>query len=287
MGYVGRELVQLFAAQPDTIVTIFDLQPNPGITFPANVHSIVGDIRDGNQVKKVVADLQPDLVYNLAAIHYIPYCVEHPDEVVATNITGMQHIIDAVHPFGASTKFIFTSSASVYGSLASKARETDPYNPNDIYGASKVAGEVLTRTQLSNFVIIRLFNVFGETDPHPHLIPKVVSTLSKANPLELGTSATKRDFIYVKDAAKGFFAAANAFAGEVFNLGTGETHTVQEVVDTVREVTRSSSEIIFNTPANLRKKDADYLCADTTKIVSTLGWKPTMSFKDGIKTTIL
>lgn len=285
MGYVGRELVHLYAADSRHTVTVFDLNEQTHQKFPSNVHSIVGDIRDAQLVKKTVADTQPSLVYNLAAIHYIPYCIEHPDEVVSTNITGTQNIIDALRPLK-DTRFIFASSASIYGSPDSKAVETDVYNPNDIYGASKVAGEVLIRTQLSNYVIIRLFNVFGKTDPHPHLIPKVVAKLSRGEKLELGTKKAERDFVYIDDAARGFYLAASAESGEIFNLGTGETHTVQEVVDTVQSATKSRSEIVFNTPANIRKKDADYLCADNTKIVSQLGWKSTVSFAVGINTTV-
>lgn len=285
MGYVGRELVEQYAADPKNMVTIFDLQEKIDRVFPSNVRSIVGDIRDASAVKKVVAETAPELVYNLAAVHYIPYCIEYPDEVIATNITGLQNIISAIRP-NETTKLIFASSASVYGSPQSKVLESDPYSPNDIYGASKVAGEVLIRTQLTNFVIIRLFNVFGESDPHPHLVPKVTSTLAKGDTLELGTSTAKRDYIYVKDAARGFFLAGSATTGETFNLGTGETHSVREVVDTARVATHSTSEVIFDTTPNLRKRDADYLCANNTKIVSQLGWKPTVSFEVGINTTI-
>ncbi len=288
-GYVGYQLTKLFHEHGDT-VTVFDSFSNGDQTARDKMKDLTGvavyegDIADTKAVHQAVMAASPDIVYNLAAIHYIPYCIENPDKVFATNYQGLQNIITEVGA-RSDTRLIFASSASVYGSPNERCTIDTPVTPNDIYGASKLAGEHLITYQLHNYVLMRLFNVYGELDPHPHLIPKVARAAVRNEVLELGTACAHRDFVYVKDVAKAFFVAKDAPAGEIYIIATGETHTVKETVDRIYALAESTGEVRYETAANLRAKDASYLCGDPSKLCE-LGWRPRAGFDDVLMSAV-
>jgi UDP-glucose 4-epimerase len=288
-GYVGYELSKLFAERGDT-VTVFDAFTNGDTNARKKIHVLAGvivregTIADADAVSEVFEASNPEVVYNLAALHYIPYCVEHPREVFATNYRGLQNIIVQMNK-RPNTKFIFASSASVYGSPSAVCNLETPVEPNDIYGASKLAGEHLITFQLTNYVIMRLFNVYGKFDPHLHLIPKVAGAAVRDEQLELGTASALRDFVYVEDAAKAFFVAQNAPAGEKYIIASGETRSVKDVVERIYMLADSNGKVRYETKVNMRTKDASYLCGDSTKLRS-LGWQPTVDFDKGLASVI-
>lgn len=288
-GYVGYELVKCFLDNGDT-VAIYDAFCNGDASARDKVSALgsitvfEGTIADKKAVRRAIEEFCPDAVYNLAALHYIPYCIQHPDEVYETNYQGLQSIIQTLRDYP-HTKFIFASSASIYGSPDQQCTLDTPVDPNDIYGASKLAGEGLIKYQLSNFVIMRLFNVYGSLDPHPHLIPKVARAAVRGENLELGAMESRRDFVHVTDAARAFFVARNAQSGDTHIIATGETHSVKEVVDRIYQLAGSSGRVIYGTSGNMRAKDASYLSGDSSAL-RALGWAPVVGFDDGLRSAI-
>lgn len=288
-GYVGYELVKCFLDNGDT-VAICDAFCNGDESARDKVSALgaitvhEGTIADKNAVRQAIEEFSPDLVYNLAALHYIPYCIEHPDEVYETNYQGLQNIIQVLRGYP-QTRFIFASSASVYGSPDQQCTLDAAVDPNDIYGASKLAGEGLIKYQLSNFVIMRLFNVYGNLDPHPHLIPKVARAAVRGENLELGAMESRRDFVHVSDVAQAFFVARNAQSGDTHIIATGETHSVKEVVDRIYQLAGSSGEATYGTASNMRAKDASSLCGDPSTL-RALGWASAVGFDDGLRSAI-
>ena len=291
-GYIGFELSKIFCDESTDSVTIYDNFSNGNVharvdALALGAEVIEGDIADREKLLEVFATTRPQLVYNLAAIHYIPYCIEHPDEVFNTNFLGMQNVITAIKSLSVAPKLIFASSASVYGSRTSPCVESDPYNPNDIYGASKVAGELLVKHQLTDYAIMRFFNAVGELDPHPHLLPKVARKVLAGERLQLGTADAYRDFIYVKDIARAIYLAKGAAAGAVYNVGTGVPHTVKEVVDAMFDYVGRENNVEYETSDNLRANDASFLCADASRLRQDLGWSPTVDFHQAIATAVM
>lgn len=288
-GYVGYELTRQ-CIKNHCEVAIYDSFSNGDIRARAKIAELSGvkvyenTIADAAGVAAAISEFRPDVVYNLAALHYIPYCIEHPEEVFATNYLGLQNIITVIrdHP---NAKFVFASSASVYGSPKEKCTLDTPTVPNDIYGASKLAGEQLIQHQLKNYVIMRLFNVYGDLDPHPHLIPKVSRAAVNNEILELGTASAKRDFVYVRDVANAFFIAHASPKAQTYIVATGELHSVSEVVSHIYAKAKSQGKVCYETQTNMRAKDASLLSGDASKLRS-LGWAPTVSFDEGIATTI-
>lgn len=288
-GYVGTELVRACLARDDT-VTVLDNFSNGDSSAQARtaklgVNVIEGTIANEQVVREVIGQQNFDIIYHLAAIHYIPYCIEHPNEVFETNYRGLQNVITCIRELPKAPLFIFASSASVYGSPTETCTEATSLKPNDIYGSSKLAGEHLIEYQLENYVMMRLFNVYGELDPHPHLIPKIVKAATSDQTLELGTATAKRDFVYVKDVANAFYAARNAPKGSTYIIATGKTHSVSEAVDAIYRLSASKGTVIYDTAPNMRAADASNLCGDASRLRS-LGWQPSVTFYEGLQTAI-
>lgn len=288
-GYVGYELTKLFVANGDAVCVVDnfsngDVEARQKIIDLQSVVVCDDSIVDHERVTTLIEEFHPDIVYNLAALHYIPYCIEHPDEVFDTNYRGLQYIIQALRPHP-ETKFIFASSASVYGSPNRQCNLDTATKPNDIYGASKLAGEGLIRHQLTNYVVMRLFNVYGNLDPHPHLIPKVAQAAVRNDNLELGTATAERDFVHVTDVANAFFIARQSQPGETHIIASGETHSVSDTVDMIYELAGSTGKVRYETPDNMREKDASYLSGDASTL-RVLGWTPKVNFETGLRSAI-
>lgn len=288
-GYVGQELVKKFAEQHHEIAvydsfTNGDLTAHSKLVVLDNITIFKHSVTDAKIVEKCVDAFKPELVYNLAALHYIPYCIEHPQEVFDTNYLGLQNILSSLVK-SPHIKFIFASSASVYGSQNEQCSIDTPVSPNDIYGASKLAGEYLIKYQYKNYVLMRLFNVYGELDPHPHLIPKVVKAAVNNESLNLGTATAKRDFIHVKDVANALYIARKSAAEETYNVASGTAYAVKDIVDKIYTMTNSTGNVSFDTAENMRENDASFLSGDASKLIQ-LGWRTTVSVDDGIITAI-
>lgn len=288
-GYVGMAVCQQLAEKDISFVIVdtFSAQPDAEITVKKMGWSYrTGDIRQQVDIASIIAKEQPTHIIHLAAIHFIPYCNEHPDEVVAVNIVGLQNVVSATRRLPRPCRFTFASSAAVYGNHKEIFNEEDLASPLDIYGVSKLAGESIIKSQLNNYAIARLFNVFGKHDPHAHLIPRIFSELQRApNTLALGTATTERDFIHVDDVARALISMSLRSTGNsTYNVGSGEVRSVKEVVKAIQHHRKIIVPTTYQNAAYMRTTDAPRLCADTSKIVEDLAWRPQHTFESGLAT---
>ncbi len=288
-GYVGRAICHLLADEGISfkIIDLFmlgasslDYVNGQGWDYE------MADIRDETVLQDIVQAERPSHIIHLAAIHFIPYCNAHPEEVIATNVNGLQNVIDTIATLSDKPKLVFTSSAAVYGGTATSYHEGSLLAPGDIYGMSKLMGEELIRKQVQDFAIARLFNVFGRSDPHAHLIPKVFTRLQSETSLELGNPHAERDFVHVDDVARALVTIAlTSHDNPTFNIGTGTTRSVRETVKTIQELTdKLDVEVVYENETDMRPVDNQRLCADITHIATTLGWSPRYSFEAGLQT---
>ena len=283
-GYIGTELVRLLIERYGASnVVVFDLIK--GIV--EGVEYIVSDITKKDEVKKAIHSHKPDAIVNLAAVHYIPYCIEHPKEVVKINVDGVRNILDSIKEVdGYSPRFVFASSASIYGSHDKVIRENFAKIPNDVYGESKLHAEQVILENYSNYALLRMFNVAGNKDPNPHLMPKVVEKALKNEPIELGNRLSKRDYVDVIDVANAYILAIESKDTIVCNIGTNVATSVEELVDLILDKTDSKSEVSYSEPKFIRKADAPLLQADISEAERVLGWKPKKQLPEIIESAI-
>jgi UDP-glucose 4-epimerase len=280
-GFIGSHVVDELVARGDEVHVIdnfFNGRREFLGDLPARqIHE--GDLRDQAWLRGALAEIAPQRVIHLAAIHFIPYCNAHPTEAVMINIQATQNLLDALAGTPVERVF-FASTAAVYPPKEGEHLETDPVDPMDIYGATKAAGEALVRGWAASTgkaaVVGRLFNAVGHRETNPHLVPDIVDQLvAGERRLSLGNLDPRRDFIDTRDMARAILAAIDHTAAgfDTFNLGSSVQYSVVEVVEICERVLGEKIEIVQD-PARVRKVERPSLLAGIGKLSGATGWKP-------------
>ncbi|MFI5203095.1 MAG: NAD-dependent epimerase/dehydratase family protein [Flavobacteriales bacterium] len=250
------------------------------------------DIRDKKKLAECMKTIQPAWVIHLAAIHFIPYCNQHPVETAEININGTINVCDAIRNVKSVKKYFLASTAAVYPICNHAVDENVDPGPMDIYGISKLAAEYVSRDFYSTTgietIICRFFNAFGPNETNPHLIPEIEKQLKDGRTtIQLGNLEPKRDFIHTFDMARAVrMLMEKKFSTlEVFNLGRGEEYSVREIVEAFERQSGKKIKIEQET-SRMRKSERMHLLADIKKIMRVTGWKPEWSIDQGIKTLV-
>jgi nucleoside-diphosphate-sugar epimerase len=295
-GFIGGRLVSILTAAGHRVLGIDNLslgQPAPPENAPYDFAQV--DICRTGAVFDAFEAFCPDQVVHLAAIHHIPTCERDAPRALYVNVVGTQIVLEAALRIGCG-RILFASSGAVYdwceGSL--QANKT-PTKPRDVYSVSKLSNEhqltVWQHKTKGIAVVARLFNTIGPHDRNGHLIPEILDQLrSEKRPcvVELGNTATLRDYIYVDDTAS---ALAHMVAAElepgthVFDVGTGEEHSVLEIVDRLAAIL-GVSYITRTDASRVRRVDRPSQKADISLTVSRLGWVPAHSLEDALRLTV-
>lgn len=293
-GFVGRVLVR--ALRSAHAVHVVDNLRSGQIRFaPEESQSFVlheADIRDRPALERIIAEVCPQAIVHLAAIHFIPECESQPELAVGTNVHGTVNLLSVCPP---GCRFVFASSGAVYRpALGPLVEDASPLGPQDVYGLTKAQGEAYVRYLAARrgfpAVVVRLFNVIGPGETNPHVLPEIVAQLkSGRTTLRLGNLTPRRDFIHVADAAAGFAAATTVgriSPGEsvTVNLGTGTAYSVAEVLDMLAEI--ASLEIrVERDESRLRSSDNPLLVCDNARIRNLFGWQPTHDLAAALRDT--
>jgi len=281
-GFIGSHLVNLYG-KTDTSVHVFDNFSTGNLEFinlndNLTVHK--GDILNLEEICKFVNDVKPDVLFHLAAVHYIPQCEENPNEAIRINIEGTQNVLTACA--GKVARLIFTSTGAIYSpEIQTSLNENEVIDTRDVYGMTKFAAEKLVehhdRKGRGETVIARLFNAVGTNETNPHLIPAILDQLEEGKvDIELGNLYPKRDYIHVDDIAAGLksLADCNSFKKDkIFNIGSGTERSIQELIDIFREVTKLDIEVI-QVKSRMRKNDRKSQLADISQLTNQTNWKP-------------
>lgn len=278
-GFIGSALGKHLGAQGHEVFVIDDL--SFGKRHLAGVdddHFFKVDIRDRTATSKAIAAIRPEWTLHLAAIHFIPYCNQHPVEAADINITGTINVLDACAVNASVQQVFVASTAAVYPIADGALAEDHPTGPLDIYGITKLATEKLAsefhlRTNIPT-IVGRFFNAFGPNETNPHLFPEIQrQVLSGARTLKLGNLDPKRDYIHTEDMSRAMDALLrHGVSGhDTFNIGRGIEYSVREVVESFERQLGEKLAIEVE-PARVRKVERMHLLADVSKLKGTTGW---------------
>lgn len=263
-GFIGSHLVAKLAEEHEVVV--LDNFYSGKKDWVGNAKVIEGDIRDSSDVARAIHGCS--VVFHLAAISEARATDENL--VFNTNFLGSKNVFDAAK--AAKAKVIFTSSAAVYGESRG-AKESDPTNPQNQYGKSKLKGE---HAIPEGSFVVRLFNVYGQRGHG--VVNKFAQAIPKYKGITIyGHGSQTRDYVHVDDVVSALLLGLKHEG--VYNVGTGKDRSVTDVVQMISNLTRSTPEVTFApaTPGDVQRSRADI-----SKIKS-IGWEPAVEFKQGLK----
>jgi UDP-glucose 4-epimerase len=255
------------------------------------VSFVKGDIRDAKLVTKCVRGV--DAVIHLAAMTSVPFSIENPDLTFAVNVRGIINLLSSCAKQKVG-KFVFVSSCAVYGEPESlPITEEHPTKPMSPYAESKLACEKYClgfhEKGLLRSVVLRLFNVYGVRqvmNDYCGVIAAFIDRVRRGLPLVVyGDGMQTRDFANVNDVADAVLSSVEkeSSEGKVFNVGFGVPTSINDLAKAVMECAGLNLEVVHEEP---RLGDIKHSYADNSKAEELLGYKPTVSLKDGLRTLL-
>ena len=265
------------------IENLNDIKDNPNYKF------IHGNICD----KKLVRDLisQVDFVVNFAAESHVDRSITDPEIFIETNVQGTLNLLQACKEIGI-VRYLQVSTDEVYGSLGATGYfyETTPIQPNSPYSASKASADLLVRAYFETYKLpvltTRCSNNYGPFQYPEKLIPFFISQLLKGEKVPVyGDGLNVRDWLYVYDHCEAIdVVLQKGLIGEVYNIGGHNEKTNMEITKLILSAMNKDESSIKYVEDRLGH-DKRY-AIDNQKIQTQLGWKPSVTFEEGIKLTI-
>jgi UDP-glucose 4-epimerase len=289
-GFIGSALCEKFLSAGYSVIGYDNMSRGRREHVPAAVRLVDGDIRDAARLAETISASSPSCVIHLAAMHFIPDCIARPLETHDVNVTGTRVLLDACR--GSSVqRVVFASSGAVYRATDQPCLEdATPLGPLEIYGESKLAGEQLASTFHDEtgvgVTILRLFNAIGRRETNPHVVPHIFESLQKSDDIALGNIEPRRDYIDTRDVAEAILAVVDRSRHlQVFNVGTGLTYSVSDIVARLRRILGRPINVVQEL-ARMRATERMVLAADITRIRRATQWAPRLSLDDTLKDLI-
>ena len=314
-GFIGSALCRLLLKETEHSVLNFDsltyaadLRALESVDQSPNYHFVKGDICDPVAVGHALQTFQPDAVIHLAAESHVDRSIAGAGAFIQTNVVGTFTLLEAVRAYLDRQKssmadhfrFLHVSTDEVYGSLQAGGFfvEDTPYAPNSPYSASKAASDHLVRAWHHTYglptLITNCSNNFGPYQFPEKLIPlMIINGLMGENLPVYGSGNNVRDWLYVEDHARALLTVlVDGRPGDKYLIGGGNERTNLQVVEQICDLLDMAQHIDGPSRRELIRfvqdrpgHDARY-AVDSGKIMSELGWKPQVSFGEGLTQTV-
>jgi UDP-glucose 4-epimerase len=294
-GFIGSHLVEALTAlgRPVRVFDDFSTGQRANLAGVQPAPEVVeGDLADAAAVARAAGGA--GVVFHLGALASVQRSVEDPAATHRICASGTLHVLDAARRAGVR-RVVYAGSASAYGIPAGDVQtEAEPIRPLSPYAAAKLAGELYAQAFAAAYrletVIVRFFNIFGPRQrvdsPYSGVIALFTAAMAAGRaPTIHGDGLQSRDFTYVADAVQALLKAAAApdVSGRVYNVGTGRSVSVLDLVAGLNRLLGSNL-----TPQHgpARTGDVRHSRADITLARRELGYEPAVSFEEGLKRTL-
>lgn len=299
LNYPGTEIINL-----DTLTYAGNLENIKDIQDKPNYKFIKADISDATAILEIFEELQPDGIIHLAAESHVDRSITNPLDFVMTNVVGTVNLLNAAKHIWSDSfegkRFHHVSTDEVFGALGEDGFFTEEtnYDPHSPYSASKASSDHFVRAYADTYglpiVVTNCSNNYGPNHFPEKLIPLCIHNIINNNPLPIyGDGKYTRDWLFVIDHAKAidlvFHKGKN---GESYNVGG---FNEWKNIDLVKELCRQMDEKLGKNAGDSEQlitfvkdrpgHDLRY-AIDATKINRELGWKPSVTFEEGLSITI-
>jgi GDPmannose 4,6-dehydratase len=246
------------------------------------------DLLDQTSIAGVLAQVQPDEIYNLAAMSFVPTSWTQPVLTAEFTGLGVTRLLEAVRHACPRARFYQASSSEMFGKVReTPQRESTPFHPRSPYGVAKVYGHYITVNYRESYGLFACSGIlFNHESPRRGLefVTRKIShgvariKLGLAKELRLGNLEAKRDWGFAGDYVKAMWLMLQQDRPDDFVVSTGETHTVEEFVRLAfGHVGLDWKQYVVVDPQFYRPAEVDLLLGDPTR-ARQLGWKPEVNF---------
>ncbi|MBF0612189.1 MAG: NAD-dependent epimerase/dehydratase family protein [Magnetococcales bacterium] len=248
------------------------------------------DLRNLDSTRRIL-DFKPEIIFHLAAYNHVGDSFIHPSEAIDCNLKATVNLINVLEetPY---QRFIYISTSEIYGSQKTCPFEEEMTpNPISPYAIGKYGGELYTKMMMEQrgrpMTILRPFNAFGPYQSLRAVIPEIMVTCLRHQPIRATRGVQTREFNFVTNLVDGMILAASKeeALGKIINLGCGEEIAIRTLIETIHELTNSQSTLNFGALPD-RPTEIWRMAAANQRAKEILGWTPAVSFREGLQLTL-
>lgn len=254
-----------------------------------------GDLSDQHSLLRLVKDIHPDEVYNMAAQSFVGQSWQTPE--YTSNVTGLGvlRVLEAIREVDKSIKFYQASSSEMFGKMVQNpSNENSPFYPRSPYGVSKLYGHWITKNYRESYGIYAcsgiLFNHESERRGIEFVTRKISDGVARihlglADHVTLGNLEAKRDWGYAPDYVEAVWSMLQQTEPDDYVIATGETRSIKEFLNIAfyHVGIQNWENYVKSDPRFMRPAEVDVLRGDYTKAKDKLGWEPKTSFESLVK----
>jgi GDPmannose 4,6-dehydratase len=253
-----------------------------------------GDLTDGSNLARLLARLQPDEIYNLAAQSHVRVSFDIPEYTADVGGLGTLRLLEAIRETGIEPRFYQASSSELFGKVREvPQRETTPFHPRSPYACAKAFAYYLTVNYREAYLLHAsngiLFNHESPRRGETFVTRKITRAAvrisqGRQDKLYLGNIEAKRDWGFAGDYVKAMWLMLQQPAADDYVIATGETHSVRELLDEAfGYLGLDWTQHVEIDPRYFRPAEVDLLVGDPTKARDVLGWQPTVGFRELVR----
>ena len=291
-GFTGLRMIQFLLQQKGVTVTGL-LRETPALTVDIPSASyVIADLLDRDALFTTITGVNPDAIIHLAGLTRGPL-----ESLLSTNVIGTKNLLEASFQINPDCRILVVSSSAVYGNPgAAPITESVPLHPLSEYGISKMAQDALSLMyhELNEIqvCVARPFNLIGPRQSDLFVCGRIVGQVAgimqqKRQALDLLETSSKRDFIDVRDAVRGYWSLlshpefSRECAGNVFNLGSGTAHSVSEIIVSLEEI--SGQRFKVDLPVTPHESPIISQQSDNSRINALTGWRSEIFLKKSLR----
>jgi GDP-4-dehydro-6-deoxy-D-mannose reductase len=298
-GFAGSHLADLLLERGHDVTgiardsgSIGDLHRRHGERFPTSAVELC-DVRDPVRLREALRRGEPDGVFHLAAVAFVPHTFDRPSLAYEVNFLGTVELLSAVGEVTPRARVVLVTSGEVYGSIDVERdlpiTESQPLRPLSPYSLAKAAADLAGfqafASRSLDVVRARPFNHTGPRQAPDFVCSEFARALAAAERglaprrLRVGNLDVERDFSDVRDVVRGYFALfEKGVSGEAYNLGSGKATSVRDVLESLRRKCRVKVDVETD-PQKLRPREISRLFGSIAKIEAATRWCPEISLE--------
>jgi len=293
-GFIGSHLSDFLLNNGFSVYGIY-YEPKVSLNFfDDRVKIYECDIRDKGKLRNIIKDVNPSMIFHLAAQSYPVVSWEKPQETIEVNVIGTINLFETIKELNIDPIVLVACSSAEYGFVNSDEvpiKENRILKPLHPYGVSKVAQELLGYQYFKNdsikSIMVRIFNTTGPrkiNDVCSDFTKKIVEIeMGKRHFLDVGNLESKRAIMDVRDLVNGLFLLIqNGDFGEVYNISSDKVYRIGDLLEIMKKMSKRDFEVKQNSVL-MRPTDEPIIFGDSSKLKEIIGWEQKISIERTIE----